>query len=116
SADLGHEEDLVALPLQAAAEPVFGAAVPIFPAVFEKVDAGVDGLVNEPNGVVHGLQVAKVMAAEPQRRYFGASATQRPFRDRADAIVLVRHVNLPFPDKNRVRELPRKDPVLAFLS
>ena len=49
-ADLGHEKDLVAPALEPAAEPILGTAIPVLPAVVVKGDAGVDGLVNEPNG------------------------------------------------------------------
>jgi hypothetical protein len=98
-ADLCHDEDLAALALQRPAEPVLGAAIPVFPAVVEEGDAGVDGLVDEPDGLVHGREVAQVMAAESQRRHLGAGAAERPLRDRACAVVLVRHECLPFPVK-----------------
>jgi hypothetical protein len=98
-ADLGHEEDLFAPALEAPAEPILGAAVPVLPAVVEKGDAGVQRLVDEPDGLLHRLEVAEVMAAEPQRRYLGAGATERPLRDRARTVVLFRHESLLFPVK-----------------
>src|SRR5205085_101812 len=51
SANLGHEKSLFAAPLQRSTHPVFSAAIPIFPAVVAKSDAGVEGLMNEPNGL-----------------------------------------------------------------
>src|SRR5438046_3452990 len=80
-ADLGHEEDLVAPALEAAAEPVLGAAVPVLPAVVVKGDAGVDGLVDEADGLVRRLEVAEVMAAQPQGRHLDPGAAERPLRD-----------------------------------
>ena len=82
-ADLGHEEDLVAPALEPPAEPVLGPAVPVFPAVVEKGDAGIDGLVDEPDGLLHGFEIAEVMAAEPQRRHLDAGAAERPLRNLA---------------------------------
>jgi hypothetical protein len=66
-ADLGHEEGLVAPALEASAEPVLGAAVPILPAVVEKGDAGIDGFLDKPDGLLDRLEVAEVVAAAPQR-------------------------------------------------
>ena len=102
-ADLGHEEDLVAPALEATAEPVLGAAVPVLPAVVEKGDAGIDGLVDEPDRLLDRLEIAEVMAAEPQRRHLDAGAAERPLRDCARTMVLVRHQRLPLPVNDRAR-------------
>src|SRR5205085_3505897 len=80
-ADLGHEEDAVAAAVEAAAEPVFGPAVPVFPAVVEKGHAAVDRFVNEADRVIDGLQVAQMMTAEAQRGDGDAGATERPLRN-----------------------------------
>ena len=49
----------------------------IFPAVVEKLDAAVDGFVNEADGVVDCFGVAQVMAAHAERGDFDAVAAQR---------------------------------------
>src|SRR5207248_3127523 len=93
--DLGHEEHPVPPALEAPTEPVLGPAVPVLPAVVEKGDAGIDGLVDEADGLLHRLEVAEVAAAEPQRRHLDAGSAEWPLRDCA----LVRHDNLLFPSR-----------------
>src|SRR5262249_12551415 len=77
-ADLGHQEDLVALALEGAAQVVLGAAVPVLPAVVEEGDPAVEGLVDQPDGLLGGLQVAQVMPAQPQGRNLVSVAAEWP--------------------------------------
>ena len=79
-ADLGHQEDLVAPALEGPAQPVLGSAVLVLPAVVEEGDAGVDGLVDEPDRLVDGLEVAEVVAADTEGRHLDPGATERPSR------------------------------------
>ena len=79
-ANLGHQEDFVAPALEAAAHPVFRLAVVVFPAVVEERDARVDGLVDQLDGVVHGLQIAEMMSADAEGRHFHIGTAERPHR------------------------------------
>ncbi len=77
-ADLGHQEDLVAPVPECPPEPVLGLAVVVLPAVVEERDTGVHCLVDEPDGVVHGREIAQVVTADTDGRHLDARATQRP--------------------------------------
>src|SRR3954471_22310713 len=67
-ADLGHEEDLVPPSLKALAHPDFGFSAVIFPAIIEKADSAVHGLMNQLNGCLLVFGVTKVVTTETQRR------------------------------------------------
>ena len=67
-ADLGHQEDLVAPPLESLAHPLLALAVVVLPGVVEEVHAGVDGLVNDGDGFLEGGSVAQAVAAHADDR------------------------------------------------
>ena len=49
---LSHQDDFVALAVKSIAYPFFTLAVMVIPAVVEKVDAIVDGFIDNPLGIV----------------------------------------------------------------
>ena len=68
-ADFGHQKDFVAPAFQRLAHPIFTFSAMIFPAVVEKGDPVIDGLLNDTYGSLFVLGVAQVVAAQiPARR------------------------------------------------
>ena len=62
-ADLGHQEDLVAPPLERLAHPVLALAIVVLPGVVEEVHAGVDGFMHDGDGFLQGRGIAQAVAA-----------------------------------------------------
>src|SRR5579875_1091964 len=80
-AHLGHEEHLLAFALESRAHPHFGLAAMILPAIIEECDAAIDGAGNDLLGGFLVLRVAKVMAAEAERRNFDSGFSELSARD-----------------------------------
>src|SRR5207244_5306494 len=71
--------------LERPAEHVLGLAVVILPAVVEKGDAGVHGLVDEPDRLVHRREISEVMTADSEGRHLDSGAAEGSSRDLARA-------------------------------
>jgi hypothetical protein len=65
-ADLRHEKDAVSPAGEAFPEERFGHPAPILPAVVEKCDPGIHGLLHEPDGGWFVWCITEVMAAAAQ--------------------------------------------------
>jgi hypothetical protein len=62
-----HQKNAIAAALQGLAHPVFRFAAVVLPAVVEKGDAAIDGLMHNLNGGLLAFSIAQVMPAKPQR-------------------------------------------------
>src|SRR5579862_1746603 len=75
-AGLGHQKNFVAASFQSCTHPEFGLAAPVLPAIVEKSDTAVDGLVDHFDcGLLIG-RVAEMMASEAECRNFRISAAE----------------------------------------
>ena len=94
-ADLGHEKYFVAMALESMAQPVFSAAVVIFPAVVEEGNPTVDCGMNCLDGVVNRFIFAEVMTSHSEcgNLHIGVPA-EGPLRDVSGALGLDRVMNL----------------------
>jgi hypothetical protein len=63
-AHLGHQEDRVPAIRDGATHPPLALAFVILPRVVEKVDARVDGFVNDPDGLRDRLDLAEMVPTE----------------------------------------------------
>ena len=86
-ADLRHQKNLVALPLQRRAHPSFGFSAVIFPAVIEKGHASIDRPMHNVDRGFLVRCLADVMPTQPQRRNFHIRMfPKRPQRNRGGRI------------------------------
>jgi len=82
-ADLRHQENLVAPPLERLAQPVLGLAVVVLPAVVEERDAGIDRLRGRGGPRRRRSGGREMVAADTDGRHVDAGTTERSARDRA---------------------------------
>ena len=64
-ADLAHQEHFLPLALEALAHPHFGFAPVVFPTVVEKINAAIEGLIDDQPGRMQIFRVAEMMAPQP---------------------------------------------------
>jgi hypothetical protein len=77
-ANLGHEENFVSSTLERPAQPILRPAIPVFPAVIAKCDPGIDGLVDEPDGILDSFEITEVMTADAERGDLDSGAAEGP--------------------------------------
>ncbi len=85
-ADLGHQDHLVAFPLERVAEPHFTFAVVIIPGVVEEVDSGIDRFGNDAVGDVIAFRAAQMVSADADGGNAQTGFSQRTLRDLARSL------------------------------
>src|SRR5205085_7262228 len=63
-----YEEDLVPPTLECLAHPLFALALVVLPGIVKEIDAGIDGLVSDGNGLLQRRGRAEAVATDTENR------------------------------------------------
>ena len=75
-ANLGHDKSPIAMAFQASAQEVLGLAIVIFPAVVEKINAGIQGFMDKLDRLVGIFKISKMMSSNSESGNLEPVATQ----------------------------------------
>src|ERR1035441_9433 len=84
SANFGHQEDPVTLPLQRDPHPFFSAPAGILPRIVKKGDTHIDRGMGNAGGHLDGFRLGPRGPAEPKRRHHLSMAAELALRNRPD--------------------------------
>jgi hypothetical protein len=77
--DFGHEKDLLSIAItQSFAHTFLAGSIVVIPAVIHEIDAGIDGVADNPDALIGGSSLANVEAAKPDHGNFDAGSSQFP--------------------------------------
>jgi hypothetical protein len=97
-ADFGHQKNAIATAFERAAEPLFGLAAMIFPAVVEECDATIDGFVDDLLADFLIFGIAQMMPTASDGRDLHSRASEVTH---GDSVGIARHAGVVTPSIGR---------------